>query len=358
MTQPTNNSNNLPVPASPDELAPAAQALAVTGADADIRALAERALRRAVKIHQTQQSGQPDNPAEDYLPIRDGQALSGADLDAWIHRANDDAALRMVGRGVAYLLKQQVLQAQGISLAMWIEEQGLKRERVFEDKRVAIMYGSLGDGVVRLSALLNPKKQIMLSSLPPVILERMAVDGSLESMAEMTDREAKVVIAQRKTLEKKLDQAHDHIEKIEKENRDLKARDGWKGDLPQAVQQARVEGSALTLEALDCLTRLDAFARTLSTGVGLHAESDRRQAELRAGLGPLAAQLLAIRTQADAAFQALQETMGEYIPAQQPLLSEQEALAARERFGFMLGTLGRRPLETKASASTPRGTRK
>lgn len=345
-----------PMPTSPEELAPAAQALAVV--DAEIRALAERALRRALEIAVRDSCPVERTTPEEYLPIRDGAALCGVELDGWIHRANDDAALRMVGRGIAYLLKQKELQIAGVSLAAWVEEQGLKRQRVFEDKAVAVMYGTLPEGVVRMSGLLDPQKQVLLASLPPAILERMAIDGTLELMGEMTHREARVVITQRKTLEKKLDQAHNRLQELEQESRDLKALDGWKGDLPQAVKQARVEGSALTLEALDCLTRLDAFAQTLSRGIGLHAESDRRQAELRAGLGPLAAQLLAIRTQADAALQALQGTMGDYIPALQPLLSEGEALAARERFSFMLGSLGRQPLEARASASAKGGARK
>jgi hypothetical protein len=332
------------IPATVQELMPAAQALAVIGADIDLRAITERALRRAVELTQLDQSNQPRG---DYLPVRDGQALAGAELDDWIRRANDDASLRMVGRGVAYLLKQKDLQAAGVSLAAWIVEQGLKRERVFEDKRVALMYGTLDEGLVRLTALLNPEKQKMLSSLPNAVIERMAVDGTLESMETMTDKQAKIEIAYRKTTEKKFDQYHATVARLEKENRDLKARDGWKGELPPAVQQARAEGSALALEALDCLTRLEAHALALMNGDGLHSDTDRRQTELRAGLGPLAMQLAAIRAQADAALTTLRETVGQYIPDTQPMLTDAETVAAKDRFTLMIEAAGRKPLPAK-----------
>lgn len=298
-------------------------------ADSDLRQLAERAMRHAQVVLAGRQSDQ----AGSYLPVRDGQALAGAELDAWVDRANDNAALRLMGRGVAYLLKQQELAAN--SFNAWLKDRGLDRGEAYRAIRVARMFAGLDEGVVHAlagldsemwvtshTALFSDSRKLMdLASLPPAEIERLVNLGDFEQLAQLPRARFREAVQAIKRLAGKYDELAEHCRQIEEQNQ-YRGVEYCEGLLPVPASAARIEGAALARVALDAITRMGGLFSRLDAAPELGSMEDvAAQEAWRAGLAPLAAGLDAVRALAASQLARLRAAAPEIleVAAQHPL---------------------------------------
>ncbi len=308
---------------------------AVPTDDDPLLSLAERALRHALLVSEGGElSAGDEKPLEAYLPMRDGQPLAGAELDAWVNRANDDAALRMVGRGIAYLLKQKELPAN--SFTGWIQDQGLKRQRVYEDMQVARMYGSLPEGVVRSIGQLPPSKQPALASLTPESIERMVNTEELDELIELPLAQFRKAMTVIKQKEKQLDHYASELAKAQEALTKREPPRRWDGGtLPLEVRRARTESAAVGLASEELLTRLDTAFSELMQGQHLSDEPSEFDDQMRAATGPLMVALESLIGRALGVRQRiLDETEARHRPepTHQPLLTQDEQAEAQEKW--------------------------
>lgn len=298
----------------------------------ELAQLAERALRHAMLARdEGELSNALDNPPHDYLPVRAGQALRGADLDAWLDRAEDDHALRMVGRGVAYLLKQQELP--GNAFSGWLADRGVARRTAYACIAVAKMYARLDAGVVQRVAQLPARKQVPLATLPAGLIERLTDEGDLEALAGQPLDKFQASLATLRNMEKRADRLEEMVHaQNAKLDRYTAADAGMR--LPPSVEAGRVEGTACGLTGQRAVGRLEELARLVVSGLDLPTDSAQRRTMLREGLAPVHAALCMIRAAAHAALADLEDTLGHYLPAGEGgvLLSPEEIRGATQLF--------------------------
>lgn len=299
-----------------------------------------------------------DNP-DDYLPVRAGQALRGADLDAWIHRAENDHALRMVGRGVAYLLKQHELP--GNAFTGWLKDQGIARQRAYECIGVAKMYSRLDAGVVQRVAQLPARKQVPLAKLPAGVIERLSDEGDLDALAGQPLDKFRAAISALRSAEKRAERLEARLHEQAARLEHYTAADSG-GRLPPSVESGRVEGTACGLAGQRAVGRLAELAHLVAGAMDLPTDNAQRRTLLREGLAPIHAALTMIRAAAQAALADLDDTLGHLLPTGDTgsvLLSPEEVHAATQRFEhlFAAAHLARADLQKPARPRRGRGRR-
>ena len=134
------------------------------------------------------------------LPVTDGQALRGGELDAWLARKNDQAAVNAVERGIGYALKKREL-GHGAFIG-WIKDAGLNHKSVSEAMKIAQMLMSMSPANVGRALHLPQRNLKVLSSAAVPMLEDMFSEGLLDDAASMSRDELRELIKLRKKVEK------------------------------------------------------------------------------------------------------------------------------------------------------------
>ena len=293
--------------------------------------LADRALQHAMLARDAGELSDASDNSAHYLPVWAGQALRGADLDAWIERAEDDHALRMVGRGVAFLLKQQELP--GNAFGGWLKDQGIARQRAYECVAVAKMYARLDAGVVLRVAQLPARKQLPLATLPAGLVERLSDEGDLDTLAGQPLDKFRAALSTLRIAEKRAERLEERLHEQNAKLDHYTAADSG-GRLPPSVEAGRVEGTACGLAGQRAVGRLAELAHLVAGAMDLPTDSAQRRTLLREGLAPVHAALTMIRASAHAALADLDDTLGHYLPSggAAVLLAPEEVHAATQMF--------------------------
>ena len=332
--------------------------------------LADRALRHALEVLAPRAAAAA--PAEEYFPVTtEGgrtRALSGPDLDAWIGRAEGEAALRLVGRGVAYLLKQQELPSN--AFAGWMVDQGLVKPRVYEAIRVAKMFGrlrpellglplagannpvegevvrhavlpteTLGDspeGAERPSLLPTDYQSLVdLAALPVETVEALIEHGEMAELCEQPRAAFKKSIQAIKRLEGRLERTAEAAERAQAEARSLKVEPPNPNHNAR-VTEARTQGTARALLALDAVDRIEALAAGITDIGQIHSAHALQLVEIKAGLGPLWIALKGVHARVAAAMAQMQEEFGAYLPQELPEFDFHAEAEAWDEFRLLL----------------------
>lgn len=273
----------------------------------------------------------------EYFPIGDGSPLSGQALDQWIIRSEQDQSLRMVGRGVAYLLKQRELPNNAFN--GWLNDVGLDRSNVYKCIKVAKMYASLSDEAVKQVPSMEFHKLASLSRLPMNFVEELATSGRLDDLQSLTRKQFVDELNTLKKTKAQLEKAEKRIEQLESERSTITAPVN-EGVYPTSVINARSEGAAMGKLIVDAVARLEQLEMPLRNRKGLSVDPNLQREQLRAGLGPI----IAAANAANARLQQLIMDLAEYDPEFLPgtndpvLLTPAESLAALERFELMMAT--------------------
>ena len=292
----------------------------------------------------------------DYLPVRAGQALRGADLDAWIDNAENDQALRMVGRGVAYLLKQQELPANAFS--GWLKDREVPRRTAYNCIAVAKMYAQLDAGVVPRVAQLPARKQVPLASLPIALIEQLSDEGDLETLGAQPLDKFQASLSALRNMEARADRLEAMVHAQNAKLDHYTAADSG-GRLPPSVEACRVEGTACGLTGQSAVGRLEELARLLIGAMDLPTDSAQRRTLLREGLAPVHAALSMIRGAAHAALTELDDALGHYLPSGDTgvLLSLDEIRAATQTFELQFAAARLARADAPRPAKAHRGKR-
>jgi hypothetical protein len=234
--------------------------------DDELRVIAQRVL--AIK-----------NDTDWDMPLSDNRPLSGKELDAWLDKKDDLAAVGMIERGVGYMLKKREL-GHGAFVG-WANDTGRSYRAIAETMKVAQMFIHLSEPNWRRAASLPQRKQAALASAPIQLLNELFDSGALEHAAQMSREELRELIALRKEVEKQDEREHHLNEVIHKQDEELRKRRA----LPEANQHA----AELRRAVLDETEALRANAHTLQLvmdRLGL-LPADLPQAELDAIVHPL-----------------------------------------------------------------------
>ena len=333
----------------------------------ELARLAERALQHAMLARtEGELCGAPHNSTgmlsdaadnlHDYLPVHAGQALRGADLDAWIDGAENDHALRMVGRGVAYLLKQQELP--GNAFSGWLKDRGISRRTAYSCIGVAKMYAQLDPEVVLRVAQLPARKQVPLATLPICVIERLSDEGDLEALGAQPLDKMWASLSALRNMEARADRLEAMVHAQNAKLDHYTAADTG-GRLPPSVEACRVEGTACGLTGQSAVGRLEELARLLIGAMDLPADSAQRRTLLREGLAPVHAALSMIRGAAHAALTELDDALGHYLPSGDTgvLLSLEEIRAATQTFELQFTAARMARVDAPRPAKASRGKR-
>jgi hypothetical protein len=332
---------------------------AVAGAapeQSELARLAERALQHAMLARPGVELSDASDNLHHYLPVHAGQALRGAELDAWIDRAENDHALRMVGRGVAYLLKQQELP--GNAFSGWLRDNGIKHQRAYECIGVAKMYARLDADVVPRVGQLPARKQISLATLPAGVIERLSDEGDLDTLAGLSLDKFRASLSALRNMEARADRLEAMVHAQNAKLDHYTAADTG-GRLPPSVEACRVEGTACGLTGQSAVGRLEELARLLVGAMDLPADSAQRRTLLREGLAPVHAALSMIRGAAHAALTDLDDALGHYLPSGDTgvLLSLDEIRAATQTFELQFTAARLARVDAPRPAKAGRGKR-
>lgn len=213
------------------------------------------------------------------LPVHRGKPLAGADLDAWLLKKEDQAAVGMVERGIGYQLKKREL-GHG-AFQGWIKDLGLPERTVRDSMQVARLVMGLSDANRQRAAVLPHRKLQALASAPTPLIEELFDSGALDNAADMSREQLRELIALRKEVETQAEREERLNQEIAKKDEELRKRRA----LPEPSQHA----AELRRAVLDETEALRANAYTLQMVMDKITllPSDLPQAELDAIVHPL-----------------------------------------------------------------------
>lgn len=287
------------------------------------------------------------------LPMHRGNPLTGADLEAWLDKKEDQAAVTRVERGIGYMLKKREL-GHGAFMG-WVKDTGRSQRSINDDVQVARMFIHLSETNWRRAANLPQRKQAALACAPADLLNSMFDSGVLDNAADMSREQLRELIALRKEVEKQTEREHHLNEVIHKQDEELRKRRA----LPEPSQHA----AELRRAVLDETEALRANAYTLQMVMDKIAllPSDLPQAELDAIVHPLMYSLQALHITAASLLDYGHQRCAGYhrdVDILPPPLSDEEVRRAIEAHEEFLSAAAERAAHRQMDLSLAKHARK
>lgn len=242
------------------------------------------------------------------LPVTRGKALTGKNLDDWLSKKEDAAAVSRVERGLGYALKKREL-GHGAFQA-WIKETGRSDRSVRECMQIAQMLIQLSHGNVKRAAHLQQRQLTVLASAPPKMVDELFETGALDSVEQMNREQLREIIQLQKrcaNLEANLETAEARLHAQRRTTKQL-----W----PASVVNCRMESSVLSEQAIAAVHAMRTEMQSLLTAGDLAGSKGERAVQMRAAIGPLYTNLMGIAAELHAMIRQVQTNFEDLLPKQ------------------------------------------
>lgn len=226
------------------------------------------------------------------------------------------------------------------------------------DRTIAPKQAERAVNLAKLSTRMDESNWTTLSYLPPsklLIVSRFndeeligflsgeAVRGitlenvQLEPVREL-ERRMKAESELARELKQENNHLRDYIGRLERDVEKLSARDAWRGEMPRSVLACRTDGTGRAGMAIQCLSELEALLHLVLQGRDLHADEERRHAELSEAISVLSVCANAIVAKAAHLQHEINTLASDWLPTDStpPMLTDGEADIALEAFRLLI----------------------
>lgn len=185
------------------------------------------------------------------------------ELWTFVARLENEAAVNMAKRGMAYILLKEKL-GHG-NFLKGLEERHTPERHARSTMSVARMLMSLPNSKRQTFAVLADSKLIELARIPTETIEDLSEQGELDidELDQMSVRELKTHVRKLREGDHRKDLA---LQKLHSENQRLKVKPTRTHEIHPWVQMMRRESTALTDKAVTCIDDIEELAYQVSLG--------------------------------------------------------------------------------------------